>query len=124
MLREAGFTPGDPNEILNGAELKYVRGDVQKYKGITYFDRKKWASQNSRVDGRLPLITAAIQSRKWKYVKQVFDLYMPVIEGKDGLTGLPLFMLAAIGGDSDFESVYNLLREYPAAIQYEIDIFE
>jgi len=41
---------------------------------------------------------------------------MPVVNEIDVLTGLPLFMLAATGPTSDIESVYNLLKEYPSAM--------
>ena len=35
---------------------------------------------------------------------------------KDVVTGLSPFMLAAVGMNSDLESVYRLCREYPVAI--------
>eukprot|EP00555_Chaetoceros_dichaeta_P008587 CAMPEP_0198261572 /NCGR_PEP_ID=MMETSP1447-20131203/10271_1 /TAXON_ID=420782 /ORGANISM="Chaetoceros dichaeta, Strain CCMP1751" /LENGTH=71 /DNA_ID=CAMNT_0043949533 /DNA_START=1015 /DNA_END=1230 /DNA_ORIENTATION=- len=41
---------------------------------------------------------------------------MSVIEVTDPLTGLEPFMLAAIGPGSDWEAIYQLLREFPAAI--------
>ena len=49
-------------------------------------------------------------------MKQIFTSNMPVVNEIDVLTGLPLFMLAATGPTSDIESVYNLLKEYPSAI--------
>ena len=50
-------------------------------------------------------------------MKQIFASNMPVVNEIDVLTGLPLFMLAAIGPTSDIESVYNLLKEYPSVVQ-------
>jgi len=47
---------------------------------------------------------------------------MPVVDEIDVVTGLPLFMLAAVGPTSDIESIYNLLRENPPAIQILSDI--
>lgn len=49
-------------------------------------------------------------------MKTIFTTNMPVIEEVDALSGLPVFMLAAAGRDSDIEAVYNLLKEYPPAI--------
>jgi len=119
MLVDAGFTPGDPNEILCGKAF-FKRG-MQINKGTVFYDRKKWAGIIS-VDGRFPLVTAAVRSRKWEHMQEIFDLHMPVIQNKDVLTGMPLFMLAAIGQSSDIESIYNLLKEYPSAIQTDITI--
>jgi len=80
-----------------------------------YFEMKTW-SRTRGVDGRLPLFTAAARSLKWSYTRQIFTANMPVVDEIDVLTGLPLFMLAALGPSSDIESVYNLLRESPPAI--------
>lgn len=41
---------------------------------------------------------------------------MPAVYEVDGSTGLPMFMLAAIGQTSDIESVFNLLKECPSSI--------
>jgi len=50
-------------------------------------------------------------------MKHIFDSYRPAIEhDNDALTGLPLFTLAAVGPNSDIESVYRLLKEHPAAL--------
>lgn len=38
---------------------------------------------------------------------------MTAIEKMDSATGLSMFMLAAVGDESDFEAVYRLLVEYP-----------
>jgi len=80
-----------------------------------YYIWKAWANLRD-VDGRLPLFTASARSLKWIHTERIFNAYMPVIHKIDGLSGLPLFMLAAAGPASDIESVYNLLKEYPAAI--------
>lgn len=47
---------------------------------------------------------------------------MPAVDEIDVLTDLPLFMLAAVGPTSDIESIYNLLRENPPAVQILSDI--
>jgi len=83
-----------------------------------YYEWKTWARLRGADDGRLPLFTAAARSLKWSYLKQIFAANMPVINEIDVLTGLPLFMLAATGQTSDIESIYNLLKELPAAIIY------
>ena len=68
------------------------------------------------MDDRFPLFTAAARCLKWSNMKQIFALNMPVINEIDVRTGLPLFMLAATGPTCDIESVYNLLKENPGAI--------
>jgi len=46
----------------------------------------------------------------------IYTTTMSAIHEVDGMTGLPVFLLAAAGPKSDIESIYNLLREYPPAI--------
>ena len=78
-------------------------------------NKKIWAKTRS-VDGRLPLCTASITSLKWIDLKEIFLANMLAIYEIDAWTGLPIFMLAAIGVDSDLESVYCILREHPGAL--------
>jgi len=80
-----------------------------------YYDWKTWA-QTSGADGELPLFTAARNSLKWHYTKQIFTANMKVIYEIDAYSGLPMSLLAAVGPASDMESVYNLLKEFPGAI--------
>jgi len=87
-----------------------------------YNEWKGWARLRG-MDGRLPLFTAAAKSLKWSYLRQIFIANMPVVNKIDVLTGLPLFMLAAIGPNSDLESIYNLLKECPAAISISSNIY-
>ena len=68
------------------------------------------------MDGRFPIFTAAARCLNWAYMKQIFTSNMPVVNEIDVLTGLPLFMLAATGPTCDIESVYNLLKECPSAV--------
>jgi len=70
------------------------------------------------MDGRLPLVAAARKSLKWYYTKQIFTANMPVINEIDPVSGLPLFLIAAVGPASDIESVYNLLNEFPEIISF------
>ena len=53
---------------------------------------------------------------EWASVRRIFDANMPAIRELDGATGLPPFILAAIGPSSKLESTHNLLRKYPPAI--------
>ena len=46
---------------------------------------------------------------------------MPAVYELDVLTGLSLFMLAAVGPLSDIESVYSILKEFPLAFKNIID---
>jgi len=73
-------------------------------------------------DGRTPLCTAAARSLKWADMKLIFAANMPMIYQIDGMTGLPIFMLSAVGQASDMESIYNLLKEFPSAIDVSIII--
>jgi len=82
-----------------------------------YYDWKIWAKTRS-LDGRLPLVTAAVRSLKWSIMRQIFAANMPIIHEIDEMTGLPPFMLAAIGKDSDLESIYNLMKECPSIMSF------
>ena len=59
---------------------------------------------------------AAAVSIKWKDIKRIFEANKIAIYEKDVVTDLSPFMLAAVGINSDLESVYRLCREYPVAI--------
>ena len=77
-------------------------------------NRKIWA-RTINADSRLPLCTASILSLEWINMKKIFLANMLAIYKTDTWTGFPMFMLATVGADSDLESVYRLLREYPVA---------
>jgi len=108
FLLNAGFMTSNPDDVISDRQPKYQNLDV-------YYDWKRWARTRD-VDDRFPLFTAAARGLKWSLVKQIFISNMPVVNDIDALTGLPLFMLAAIGPTSDIESVYNLLKEYPSVV--------
>lgn len=80
-----------------------------------YYSLKVW-SRTKCTDGRSLLCAAAVRCLAWYDVTHIFAANMPAIYEADALTGLPLFMLAAVGPNSDLESTYNLLRKYPPAI--------
>lgn len=66
---------------------------------------------------RLLLFCAVETGFKWSdKLQEIYRSYMPAITEIDPLTGLSLFMLAAIGPDSDLNTVYHLLLEYPVII--------
>jgi len=104
---EAGFSCTNLANILSGLP-SYSSKNM-------YFDMKKWATTRS-VDCRLPLCIAAARSIRWTEMRHIFAVNMPAIYEVDVLTGLPLFMLAAVGSTSDLESIYTLLKVHPAAI--------
>jgi len=62
------------------------------------------------------LCTAAVRCLTWVDIQKIFSKKMPAIHDVDVITGLPVFVLAAVGPTSDIEAVYNLLREYPPVI--------
>jgi len=118
ILAGAGFYPSDPNLFL------YERPFVSQFQTIgpdeeMYYDIKKWARIRN-ADSRFPLFTAAAKSMRWADMKTIFDHNMPAIYEVDALTGLSLYMLAAVGPNSDIESVYNLLRNNPADTALDI----
>lgn len=114
--------------LLRGASS--ISAVYPKPHGNAYYNVGLWARTRSVEDGRLPLCTAVARSLKWAVVEHIFDANMPAIEEPDGITGLPLFMLAAVRSSSfmlatvdrhvmwssKFELTYNLLRKYPPAI--------
>jgi len=109
LLVDAGYTEGNPDDFL------YYDGQPPSDKRDMYYDKKVWA----RTEGwlyRLPLCIAAEKSMKWVEMQQIFAANMPAIYEVDWLTGLPLFMMAAVGPNSDLESVYNLLKQHPLGI--------
>jgi len=64
----------------------------------------------------IPLCTATVRCLKWVDIQRIFLLNMSAIHDVDKKTGLPVFVLAAVGPTSHIEAVYNLLREFPPAI--------
>jgi len=108
ILMKAGFSTSNPDEIIFDRHFMYQEQDL-------YYDWKNWARTRNMND-RFPLFNAAAMCLKWSHMKQIFTLNMPVVNEIDVLTGLPLFMLAATGSTCDIESVYNLLKECPSAM--------
>lgn len=114
MLVKAGFSGINLPAIL---ECWFEGGDMydDDYDCVMYYDPKTWGKTRGP-DRRLPLCTAAVKSLSWIYTRKAFDVNMLAIYEVDKVTGLPLFMLAAVGKGSDIECVINLLKEYPSAI--------
>jgi len=125
MLIEAGFGNGNPNDIICGKSKRPnwlfdeagSMSQIDIHDAHMYYNWKIWAKTRS-LDGRLPLVTAAVRSLKWSIMRQIFAANMPIIHEIDEMTGLPPFMLAAIGKDSDLESIYNLMKEYPSIMSF------
>lgn len=110
VLTKAGFSLTDPDQILYSRPLEDGDRNVNAYHNV-----RKWARTRC-LDGRLPLCAAAARSIRWAETGVFFTENMPALHEIDVITGLPLFMLAAVGSDSDLESAYNLLRKYPPAM--------
>jgi len=81
-----------------------------------YYNMKVWGRERDKGSGRLPPCTVAARYLTWIDMQQIFSVKIPAVHEVDIMTGLPVFVLAAVGPTSDIESVYNLLREYPPAI--------
>jgi len=107
MLAKGGYSYTDPNSILYGYDYQDDRKN--------YYNLQIWARTRDD-DWRLPLSTAADRSLQWQSCRQIFLMHKPAVYEVDVLTGLPAFMLAAVGPKSDIESIYNLLREYPCML--------
>jgi len=124
VLVEAGFSPLNHNLrriLVGGGPASAVYPKLYRDETMSrdrYYNVRLWARTRSGKDGRLPLCTAAARSLEWEIVGQIFKVNMPAILEMDTITGLPLFMLAAVGEGSDLEAVYRLLREYPTAIAH------
>lgn len=73
------------------------------------------------MNSRLLLFTAAAESVRWADMKYIFDNYMSAVNEVDASTGLSLYMLAAVGPNSNIESIYNLLKENPASLTLYTD---
>lgn len=121
-LEEASFYSVKLSRVIGRIITRHASGDDDdddadddRKPGNMYFDWKASARIEDRV-GRFPLFTAAERSARWFTMRKIFAANMPVIEATDPVTGLEPFMLAAVGKKSDLESIYGLLREYPAAV--------
>jgi len=124
FLSDTPFNPNQLIEILNqaGYSNKHGNPDAFLYNKPTIqnshmsYNLTTWAQTHAEYN-RYPLCTAAARSLPWNTTTQViFHAYMPALYEVDWLTGLGVFMLAAVGENSDLESVYNLLKENPVAI--------
>jgi len=121
-LRRADFdTEKNLTNILNSDNKRvcyYARGECDCDDTIFYNTKIWWkvSAMTKDQNGRLPLCIGAIRSLKWFYMRLIFAAHMPAIIEGDACTGLQLFMLAAVGPESDLDSIYGLLREHPAAI--------
>jgi len=74
-------------------------------------------SQKKNEQGRLLLFTASEQGVKWSDgMCNILNGYGAAIEEVDVVTGLEAFMLAAVGEESDMETIFKLLQDHPAAI--------
>jgi len=91
---------------------------VEAIRKIKTENMKLWTRTHNE-NSRSPLMIAAAMSLKWRNIKYIFNAYKPAIyEYDDKMTGLPVFMLAAVGPNSDIESVYRLCKEHPSALMH------
>merc|ERR1740124_1570587 len=123
-----GNSPDELEDLLINAGFHHINLDTVLYGGDDscsssngyvsdiYYNMKAWGRGEDEDSGRLPLFIAAARCLTWVDMQQIFSVNMSAIHEVDGMTGLPVFMLAAAGPTSDIEAVYNLLREYPPAI--------
>jgi len=67
--------------------------------------------------GRFLLYTALEHKLKWSDgLDDIYNSYGAAIEDADVMTGFEAFMLAAVESNSNLDTVYRLLQNYPAAI--------
>jgi len=112
LLVKAGFSRINLDTILYCGD----DSDSSNSDDDLYYDVKTWGKRKDENFCRLPLQTAAARSLTWVDTGRIFAVNMPAVHKVDRITGLSVFMLAAVGPTSDIESVYHLLKEYPPAI--------
>jgi len=101
-------------KLLGMGSKKYY-AEIQDYDDV--FVNWKIFSRNRNEHGRLLLFTALENSIKWSdSLCKIVEGYGAAIEETDTVTALEAFMLAAVGTNSNMETVYNLLQYHPAAI--------
>ena len=66
-----------------------------------YYNMEVWGRERDKGSECLPLYTAAAI---------YLTVNMPTVHEVNMMTGLPVFVQAAVGPTSDIESIYNLLR--------------
>ena len=75
-----------------------------------------WTSCTTNYEVPSPLITA-IKKNPWEGVTEdIFKANPDVVQDIDETTTLMPFMIAAVGEDSDLDSIFSLLIAYPVAI--------
>ena len=70
---------------------------------------KIWGRKINDTSERLLLFTVAEKMLKGRH-ETVFAVNVPMVNGIDGLTGLPVFVLATVGPKINIKSVYNFLK--------------
>ena len=103
-----------PIEVAVGLELGWEDG------------MKEIIEATSAVQQRSVIYTAVHYGLKWSnHMKELVDdsnNKNEILTGRDSLTGLPLFMVAAVGnnGSNDLNSIYVILRMNPRTSSYNI----
>ena len=89
---------------------------VEAVREMTTQNMESW-SKTKDENCRVPLMTSAAISLDWKYMEKIFNLNRTAIyDTDDAVTGLPVSLLAAVGPNSNLESVYRLCKEYPPVL--------
>jgi len=116
LLVKAGFSLNKLDTILySHPDSSSSVSDHNPHSNL-YHDMKTWGRTKVGNSHRIPLCIAAARDLKWVNMKQILAVNIPAVYEVDELTGLPVFMLAAVGPTSILESVYRLLKEYPPAV--------
>mmetsp|Transcript_28313 Transcript_28313/g.34997 ORF Transcript_28313/g.34997 Transcript_28313/m.34997 type:complete len:348 (+) Transcript_28313:307-1350(+) len=111
--------------ILNQFDLEIpilpaaIKVDAPQYHIQQIIDLIRECAEVRDESNRLSLHLAAEQGIKWSEgLKDVLDAFVPAIYEADVVTGLPQFALAAAGGDSDLDGVYELMKRFPDPIYH------
>jgi len=100
---------------LGMGSKNYVKSSFCDYDDI-FVNWRTWPKTKNK-DGRLLLFTALEQNIKWSNgLGTILEANGAAIEEVDLVTGLEAFMLAAVGKNSNMETVYKLLQDHPGAI--------
>jgi len=122
VLKQKSFSPISKELYIRLGMGKNIRFTFYGGTWIADYDafvhwRKYSLKQQQEPTGRLPLFTALEKGVLWSEgLCDIVKGYGAAIETTDVVTCLEAFMLAAIGTNSNLETIYHLLLDHPAAI--------
>ena len=107
------------NNITIGSMSKCL---CEKYQASSVYGWTTYADQKD-TKKQFPLYTAVRCNLKWRNgIQKLLEANYQAMEEEDAQTGLLPFMTAAVGDNSDWESVHRLLQQNPGImVSYVLD---